>query len=93
MVNIFVVYKASLHHFTNNAVHYNVLCSLHLVGPLFIRLGVVSYRLIRLMRYSHKKLCLSGFSSRFAVMITNVWLTMNKCVTVIAYLHYIMHLD
>ena len=43
---------------------------------IFISLGVVSYRLIKLT--CHKQLCLSGFSSRFAVMITNIWMTMTN---------------
>ena len=39
MINTFMIYEASLHHFNNkveqtrNAVHHNVLCSRHLVGP------------------------------------------------------------
>ena len=46
---------------------------------LFIRLGVVSYKLIRLTQYSHKQLCLLEFSSGFAGLITNVWMTMTMC--------------
>ena len=54
-----------------------------LVGPLFVRLSVLSYRLIRLKRYSHKQLCSLGFSSGFVVTMVNVWDDSNKCVTII----------
>ena len=46
----------------------------------FVRLSILSYRVIGVKQYSCKQqLCLSGLSSGFVVTIMNVWDDDNKC--------------
>ena len=60
--------------------------SLYLLGLI----GVVSYRLIKPMRYSRKQLYLSGFTSGFAELITKMD-NNDKRVTMIANLCYVFN--
>ena len=63
---------------TRNAVHYSLLHSLCLVGPVIHQSQCDFCRLIRLTQYSPKQQCLCGYSSRFAVVIKKKWMMISN---------------
>ena len=80
MINIFAVYEVSLHHFKNRTIrlYITVYFVAFTLGLLFILLGGISCRLIRLTRCSCKQQCFCGFSSGFAVVIKKEWMTISN---------------